>query len=110
MPVIARAQSLPLPADIAERLLRLEPSFAADAPSADAVLYLGWFNSKPISAVWASGAADGRQLGGFAIHPATRGRGVLARLAQEVRELETAAGHRVLSSDDYAPLDVDAPA
>lgn len=107
MPVIVRAQSLPLPAELAERLSRLAPACDGRPPADDAVLYIGWFNSKPVSAVWASGASDGRQLAGFAIHPATRGRGVLVRLAQEAREQETAAGRRVLSADDYTALDVE---
>lgn len=111
MPVIVRVQSLPLPADLAERLARLAPAFAVVPPSGDdAVLYIGWFNNKPISAVWASGMAEGRQLTGFAVHPATRGRGVLARLAQEARELEAGTGRRVLSADDYTALDVESPA
>ena len=105
MPVIARHQSLPLAPELAERLLKLEPTLLLTPPSSDALLYIGWFNDKPISAAWALGASDGRQLGHFAIHPATRGRGVLARLAQEIRELENRAGHRVLSADDYSTLD-----
>lgn len=106
MPVIARAHPLPLDADLSERLARLTPSVAASAPAPDAVLYVGWFNTKPISAAWAVGPDEGRQLQGFAIHPATRGRGVLARLAQEMREQENAAGRRVLSADDYSLLDI----
>ncbi len=106
MPVIARAHPLPLDADLNDRLARLSPALTATAPTPDAVLYVGWFNTKPISAAWAVGPDDGRQLQGFAIHPATRGRGVLARLAQEMREQENAAGRRVLSADDYSLLDI----
>ena len=105
MPVIARSQSLPLAPDLAERLSKLEPALPLTPPSSDATLYIGWFNDKPISAAWACGIPEGRQLSHFAIHPATRGRGVLARLAQEIRELENSAGHRVLSADDYSTLD-----
>lgn len=109
MPVITRSQSFPLDADLADRLSRLEPALSLTPPAPDSVLYVGWFNSRPIAAAWATGFADRRQLQGFGIHPATRGRGVLAWLAQDIREQERAAGRRVLSADDYAPLDVDAP-
>lgn len=105
MPVIARPQTLPLDAALSERLHKLEPALPLTPPSSDAMLYIGWFNDKPISAAWASGEVTGRQLQHFAIHPATRGRGVLARLAQEIRDLENAAGRRVLSADDYSTLD-----
>lgn len=104
MPVITRPHAFPLDADLAERLSRLQPATPL-APRDGAVLYVGWFNTKPIAAVWADGPDDGRQLQGFGIHPATRGRGVLARLAQDAREQETAAGRRVLSADDYSQLD-----
>ncbi|MEK6788954.1 MAG: hypothetical protein AABY68_08405 [Pseudomonadota bacterium] len=105
MPVIARSQSLPLAPELAERLLKLEPALPLTPPGSDALLYIGWFNDKPISAAWACGEKEGRELVRFAIHPATRGRGVLARLAQEIRELENAAGRRVLSANDYVSLD-----
>ncbi|MES2720379.1 MAG: hypothetical protein V4688_09075 [Pseudomonadota bacterium] len=105
MPVIARSQSLPFAPELAERLYKLEPALPLTPPSSDATLYIGWFNDKPISAAWACGIPEGRQLSHFAIHPATRGRGVLARLAQEIRELENSGGHRVLSADDYSTLD-----
>ena len=105
MPVIARHQTMPLASELAERLRKLEPALPLTPPSADALLYIGWFNDKPISAAWACGPDDGRELARFAIHPATRGRGVLARLAQEIRELENAAGRRVLSAHDYSTLD-----
>ena len=104
MPVITRSHAFPLDADLAERLSRLDPPVALSAQPG-AVLYVGWFNTKPIAAVWATGQDDGRQLQGFGIHPATRGRGVLARLAQDAREQETAGGRRVLSADDYSSLD-----
>lgn len=106
MPVIARPQSFPLDTELADRLARLQPAAPLTAPAPDAVLYVGWFNTKPISAAWAVGPDEGRQLQGFAIHPATRGRGVLARLAQEMRTQENAAGRRVLSADDYSLLDI----
>ncbi|MEL0027561.1 MAG: hypothetical protein VW625_02680 [Perlucidibaca sp.] len=106
MPVIARAQNFPLDADLAERLSRLQPPVLLTPPAADAMLYIGWFNTRPIAAAWAVGPEGGRQLQGFAIHPATRGRGVLARLAQDMREQENAAGRRVLSADDYSVLDI----
>lgn len=105
MPVFARPHQLPLDADLSLRLQRMEPAFTVQPPSADAQLYVGWFNTKPICAAWAVGAATERELQGFTIHPATRGRGVLARLAQEIREQENEAGRRVLSADDYEPLD-----
>lgn len=104
MPVITRLQDFPLDADLHDRLSRLQP--AADLKAADGDrLYVGWFNTKPIAAVWAVGPDDGRQLQGFRIHPATRGRGVLAQLAHAAREQEVAAGRRVLSADDYSQLD-----
>jgi len=106
MPVIARPQSFPLDADLAGRLARLQPAVTAEPPTPDATLYVGWFNTRPVAAAWATGADDGRQLQGFGIHPATRGRGVLARLAQDMREQENAAGRRVLSADDYSVLDI----
>lgn len=107
MPLIARPQALPLDAELSGRLARLQPALGASAASPEATLYIGWFNAKPIAAAWALGATDARALSGFAIHPATRGRGVLAQLATQMRELENQAGHRVLSSDDYAALDRD---
>ena len=91
MPVIARSQSLPLASELAERLSKLEPALLLTPPSSDATLYIGWFNDKPISAAWACGIAEGRQLSHFAIHPATRGRGVLARLAQLAAKQQQAA-------------------
>lgn len=105
MPLIARQHTLPLDADTSARLQRFEPTFALQPPSADAQLYIGWFNEKPICAAWAIGASSVRQLQGFAIHPATRGRGVLAQLAQAMRLQERSAGACVLSTDDYELLD-----
>ncbi len=106
MPLIAKVHSLPLEPELAERLARFKPMLSANAPSADATLYIGWFNTKPIAAAWAIGGNDARQLSGFAIHPATMGRDVLAQLANDMRRQESAAGRRVLSSEDYAALDV----
>ncbi|PQA48916.1 acetyl-CoA sensor PanZ family protein [Amnimonas aquatica] len=107
MPVTAQPQSFPLDAELSERLARLQPALPLAPGAAGDVFYIGWFNTRPISAAWATGPDDGRQLTGFAIHPATRGRGVLARLAQEMRALENAAGRRVLSADDYSALDTE---
>lgn len=107
MPLITKAQPLPLDTELRERLSRLQPAFSVLAPVAEATLYIGWFNTKPIAAAWASGHANARTLSGFAIHAATKGRGVLAQLATQMRELESSRGHRVLSSDDYATLDPD---
>lgn len=106
MPLIARVHSLPLEPELIERLARFKPALNAKAPSSDATLYIGWFNTKPIAAAWAIGGNDARQLSGFAIHPATVGRDVLAQLAICMRTQENAAGRRVLSSEDYAALDV----
>ncbi|REH40071.1 acetyltransferase (GNAT) family protein [Paraperlucidibaca baekdonensis] len=106
MPLIAKAHNLPLDADVAERLARLQPPVSAP-PTSDATLYIGWFNTKPIAAVWACGGNDARTLSGFGIHAATRGRSVLAQLADAVRKQENELGHRVLSSDDFAALDTD---
>lgn len=107
MPVITRAANLPLASDVSQRLQKLEPVCLLTPPDADATLYIGWFNDKPVAAAWACGESQGRQLLHFAIHPATRGRGVLQRLAQEMREHENAAGRRVLSAQDYALLDAE---
>jgi len=105
MPVITRTQTLPLAPALAQRLQKLEPELPLAPQAVDATLYIGWFNDKPISAAWVSGHDDGRELTHVAIHPATRGRGVLARLAQEIRELENAANRRLLSAQDYSSLD-----
>ena len=106
MPLIARVHSLPLEPELIERLARFKPALSAKAPSPDATLHVGWFNTKPIAAAWAIGSDDARHLSGFAIHPATMGRDVLAQLATCMRTQESAAGRRVLSSEDYAALDV----
>lgn len=106
MPLVAKAHHLPLAPDVAERLARLQPS-VSEPLAADATLYIGWFNTKPIAAVWVCGGHDARTLTGFGIHPATRGRGVLAQLADAVRRAENELGHRVLSSDDFAELDAE---
>lgn len=105
MPLVTRAHDLPLDAELQERLTRLLPPVPVSAPSADALLYVGWFNTKPIAAAWATGPAEGRQLVDFGIHPATRGREVLAQLAHGIRDHENAAGRRVLSAEDYSQLD-----
>jgi hypothetical protein len=106
MPLIAKAYTLPLESDLVEQLVRLQPPISAQSPSSDAILYVGWFNSKAIAAAWAVGADDARMLSGFAIHPATRGREVLAQLASAMRTQENAAGQRVASSEDYFALDM----
>ena len=106
MPLIAKVHSLPLEPELSERLARFKPALVAQAPSSDATLYIGWFNTKPIAAAWAVGSDDARQLSGFAIHPATIGRDVLMQLATCMRAQESAAGRSVLSSEDYAALDV----
>lgn len=105
MPLIASAQTLPVSAALAERLARLQPACVVTSASPEATLYIGWFNTKPIAAAWVNGIAGARVLSGFAIHPATLGRGVLAQLATQIRDIESADGHRVLSSDDYTVLD-----
>ena len=105
MPVITRAQALPLDADLLQRLKKLEPEVPVLPQDSSATLYVGWFNDKPVAGAWACGAANERQLQHFGIHPATRGRGVLQRLAHDMRELENAAGRRVLSAEDYSALD-----
>jgi len=105
MPVIARTQTLPLAPELAERLQKLEPPLPLKQPASDALLYIGWFNDKPISAAWVLGDGHARELSHIAIHPATRGRGVLARLSHEIREMENAAGRRLLSSQGYSSID-----
>ncbi|MEO6697863.1 MAG: hypothetical protein ABIR53_00540 [Paraperlucidibaca sp.] len=105
MPLTAKAHALPLEPELAERLARFQPPASTQAPSPDATLYVGWFNTKPIAAAWALGADNARHLSGFAIHPATRGRDVLAQLVAAMRIQECGAGRRVLSSDEYAAVD-----
>lgn len=105
MPVIVRAQSLPADAALAERLQRLTPPVAATPAVPEAVLYVGWFNDKPIAAVWATGPASTRRLQDFGIHAATTGRGVLQRLADEAEAQERAAGRTVTGGADHRALD-----
>jgi hypothetical protein len=105
MPVITRAHALPLDADLRQRMQKFEPEVPLVPLDSGATLYIGWFNDKPVAGAWACGDTQGRQLLYFGIHPATRGRGVLQRLAHDMRELENASGRRVLSAQDYSALD-----
>ena len=105
MPVIAKTLLQPLDAELQSRLEKLQPSFRLHSPSVDAVLYIGWFNEKPVAAAWVVGADAQREVQGLAIHPATRGRGVLSQLVQQIQTQEGHCGRRVLCADDYAALD-----
>ncbi|PTQ88859.1 GNAT family N-acetyltransferase [Agitococcus lubricus] len=58
----------------------------------DGLLYLGWFNSKPVAAIMASGLANSRLLHNIVVHPANRGRGIADRLVSEVCRLERERG------------------
>ena len=105
MPLISKIQTLPLPDDLAARLVQLQPSFSPNPPTPAADLYIGWFNDKPICALWAIGEQDQRTLTQMAVHQANRGRGVLAQFVQNVQSLERSAGRRVLSADNYQAID-----
>ncbi|MDP1541173.1 MAG: hypothetical protein U0998_04590 [Moraxellaceae bacterium] len=105
MPLISKIQTLPLPDDLAARLSHLQPSFSPKPPAPVADLYIGWFNDKPICALWAIGEHDQRSLTQMAVHQANRGRGVLAQFVQNVQSLERSAGRRVLSADNYQAID-----
>lgn len=105
MPLMTRAQALPLPAELSQRLAALQPAFDSQPPTPDATLYVGWFNEKPICALWASGPDEGRQLSRLALHAANRGRGVLSQFVHEVQALERAQVRRVLCADAYDSQD-----
>lgn len=105
MPLMTRAQALPLSTDLSRRLATLQPAFDGQPPAADATLYVGWFNEKPICALWASGPDQSRQLCQLALHAANRGRGVLGQFVHEVQALERAQARRVLSADAFDSQD-----
>lgn len=105
MPLISKIQTLPLPDDLAARLRQLQPAFSPNPPEPLADLYIGWFNDKPICALWAVGQQDQRSLIQMAVHQANRGRGVLAQFVQNVQSLERSAGRRVLSADNFQAID-----
>lgn len=105
MPLISKIQTLPLTDDLAQRLSQLKPSFSPTPPATVADLYIGWFNDKPICALWAIGEQDQRSLVQMAVHQANRGRGVLAQFVQNVQTQERSAGRRVLSAENYQAID-----
>lgn len=105
MPIIVKPLQQALDADLRGRLEKFEPQLRLVPPSKDATLYVAWFNTKPVAAAWSVGSDHERELMGFAIHPATRGRSVLQQLAQNMRTQENAAGRRVLRSEDFTGLD-----
>ncbi len=105
MPLIAKIQTLPVANELAERLRQLQPAFDINPSGQPASLYIGWFNDKPICALWAVGADNQRSLTQMAVHQANRGRGVLAQFVQNVQSLERSAGRRVLSADNFQAID-----
>lgn len=58
------------------------------------LIYVGWFNSKPVSAIMAYGGTDGRTLRWIVVHPANRGRGIADRLVSETCRLEREHGYQ----------------
>lgn len=56
------------------------------------LLYVGWFNNRPVAAIMASGAANNRLLHNIVVHPANRGRGIADRLMAETCRLEREKG------------------
>ena len=57
-------------------------------------LYIGWFNDKPIAALWSRQQPDGhdRLLQYIVVHPANRGRGIAEQLMSQVMLQERTLG------------------
>lgn len=111
MPLLVESVRQTLPEALAAALARVyrdSPEFASSEAAMTvlaqglgedgSVLYSGVFNSKPIAAVLASGSGKCRQLRHLCVHPANRGRGVGARLMDEVRRLEGEQGVEYLEA------------
>ena len=111
MPVLVERATAPLDQALVDELARIytdSPDFASpqaaqavlmDAVAAGDVLYAAVFNGRHIAAVLVRGQGATRHLRYLNVHPATRGRGVAARLVEEVRRLEAEKGAEWLEAD-----------
>lgn len=103
MPLIVRRHDS-LDTETAERLVALydhSPEFGSGeaaltqlqtALGQGTYLYIGWFNDKPIAAIWSqpTDQANARLLRYIVVHPANRGRGIADQLvAQAVAQDKT---------------------
>ena len=103
MPVIVSAEQQLSP-ELSQHLAKLydsSPEFSngeAAIAKANEVLanqglvYIGWFNNRPVASIMASGAANNRLLHNIVVHPANRGRGIADRLMAETCRLEREKG------------------
>ena len=103
MPVIVSAEQQLSP-ELSQHLAKLydsSPEFSngeAAIIKANQVLanqglvYIGWFNNRPVASIMASGAANNRLLHNIVVHPANRGRGIADRLMAETCRLEREKG------------------
>ena len=103
MPVIVTAEKSLSP-ELAAGLGKLYDASPEFSGGADAVataervlsegglVYVGWFNGKPVSSIMAFGPGDQRTLRWIVVHPANRGRGIADRLVCEVCRIEREAG------------------
>lgn len=103
MPVIVSAEQQ-LKTELSQHLTKLydsSPEFsngeaaivkANEVLANQGLLYVGWFNNRPVAAIMASGAANNRLLHNIVVHPANRGRGIADRLMAETCRLEREKG------------------
>ena len=103
MPVMVSAEKNISP-ELAQGITKLydtSPEFGSGAEALDkaqqilnedGVLYVGWFNAKPVASIMASGTATQRLIHNIVVHPANRGRGIADRLMAETCRLEREKG------------------